>query len=71
MKNKKAVKVKQTVVFRYTSVCCDAPGKKPALVRTSEDRAANRYSEGSLGHWRCSKCERSCKVKRSRDVKEA
>jgi|WetSurMetagenome_2_1015567.scaffolds.fasta_scaffold603063_2 hypothetical protein len=67
-KKKKSVKGNKVAgaVFVYTSVCCGKPAKKPALVWTPEDRAARKYSEGSLGHWRCSNCERPCKVTRSR-----
>lgn len=71
MSKKKKVAFKKSVgaVFKYTSVCCNAPAKKPELIRTAEDRAAGKFSEGSLGHWRCGQCERPCKVTRSR-VKE-
>ena len=46
-------------VFNYTSVCCNEPAQKPALVRTEE-------ATGTLGHWRCGKCSKGCKVKRSK-----
>lgn len=63
-KKKKIVKSKKVAgaVFVYTSVCCGKAAKKPALVATPE-------KEGTLGHWRCTNCERPCKVTRSR-VKE-
>jgi hypothetical protein len=46
-------------VFNYTSTCCNEPAQKPALVRTEE-------ATGTLGHWRCGKCSKGCKVKRSK-----
>jgi hypothetical protein len=44
------------VVFNYTSKCC-------------EDRKENKFSECNLGHWRCTKCGKGCKVSRTK-VKE-
>lgn len=55
----KAVKVNVKKVFNYMSVCCKEPATKPALVRTEE-------ADGHLGHWRCTKCHRNCKVTRSK-----
>lgn len=53
-------------VFIYTSVCCNAPATKEAVIRKEEDRKANKYSEMSLGKWKCSKCGRNAKVTRSK-----
>ena len=59
-KNSKSVpKLGVSKVFVYTSVCCNEPAQKPALVRTEE-------ATGTLGHWRCGKCSKGCKVKRSK-----
>lgn len=70
MKNKKGKKklpkVALKIVFNYTSVCCGEPGKKPTVRRSEEDRAENKFSECGLGTWRCTKCGKKCKVKRSK-----
>lgn len=66
-KKKKAVVAKR--VFNYTSECCGELAKKPPVERSTADRKENKYSECGLGHWHCTKCSKSCKVKRSR-VKE-
>ena len=59
-KNSKSVpKLGVSKVFVYTSVCCNEPAQKPALVRTEE-------AAGTLGHWRCGKCSKGCKVKRNK-----
>ena len=52
-------------VFNYTSVCCEAPGKKPPVQRDPADIAENKYSECHLGRWHCTKCGRNCKVTRT------
>ena len=56
-------------MFNYTSECCGKPGRKPPVERNPADKAENKFSECALGSWRCSQCEKPCKVKRSR-VKE-
>lgn len=53
-------------VFEYTSVCCEAPAKKPPVVRTPEDVRENKFSESGLGKWRCTNCKKNAKVKRTR-----
>lgn len=56
---------KRSNVFVYTSVCCEAPAKKPAVARSPEDKRENKFSECSLGKWHCVKCGRNCKVTRT------
>jgi hypothetical protein len=56
-------------VFNYTSVCCEAPAKKPPVERSIEDITNGEFSQCHLGKWHCTKCQNGCKVKRSR-VKE-
>jgi hypothetical protein len=56
-------------VFNYTSICCNQPARKPPVQRADVDIAEGKYSECGLGHWTCSQCEKSCKVKRTR-IKE-
>ena len=59
-KNKKTKRVNVVdAVFNYTSVCCSKPAKKQALTKTEE-------AQGTLGHWRCTNCERPTKVTRSK-----
>ncbi len=58
--------VKSGPVFNYTSECCSKPGKKSPCERSKADREASKFSESPLGSWRCSQCEKPCKVKRSR-----
>lgn len=53
-------------VFNYTSKCCEAPAKKPPVIRTPEDRRENKFSESNLGHWRCTKCGKATKVTRAK-----
>ena len=68
-KNKKKVKLAPVVrkqSFVYTSVCCKKVAKKPPVERSAEDRAANEYSQCGLGMWKCTQCEKHCKVTRSR-----
>lgn len=55
-------------VYTYTSICCEAPAKKPPCERSVTDRKENKYSRAGLGHWRCTKCAAGCKVKRSKNA---
>lgn len=65
-KKKVTPNAKVVAVFTYTSVCCDAPAKKPPVERSASDRSESKYSECSLGKWDCVKCAKRCKVTRSR-----
>lgn len=66
-RNKKVPQVPLgTPVFKYTSVCCDAPAKKPPVRREAADTAEGKFSECGLGKWDCVKCGSRCKVKRSK-----
>lgn len=49
-------------VFLYTSVCCGELAKKTACLIDRSVKFEER--KASLGHWRCSKCHRACKVSR-------
>jgi hypothetical protein len=69
-KKVKIARIKLRQTFVYTSVCCEAPAKKPPVERSLEDFVSNEYSKCGLGVWRCTKCAKKCKVKRSR-VKES
>jgi len=70
-KKKKVQKSKPAgAVFVYTSECCKAPARKPAVQRSPEDRKENKFSECTLGHWRCSQCGKPAKVTRSKPNKE-
>ncbi len=69
-KNWKDITHKGKAVFVYTSVCCTAPAKKPAVVRSPEDKKAKEYSKCGLGVWRCTNCERVAKVTRSKNKEE-
>jgi hypothetical protein len=70
-RKKKNVKpqIKRAEVFIYTSICCNVKAKKPPVQRADADIAESKFSECGLGHWTCSQCEKSCKVKRTR-IKE-
>lgn len=63
-------------VFFYTSNCCSAQAKKPAL--TMQDgvgiagfgQVPKGENDGTgLGGWRCEKCGRPCKVSRHKREK--
>jgi hypothetical protein len=56
-------------VFLYTSTCHQAPATKGALEMPKgvgvKGFGEKPEAEGSLGSWRCSQCNRPCKVTRS------
>ena len=69
-KKKPALVIKRRgIVFNYTSVCCEAPAKKPPVERSIDDITNGEFSQCHLGKWHCTKCGRNCKVKRTR-IKE-
>jgi hypothetical protein len=53
-------------VFAYTSVCHDAPAKKEPCVPNYSVEFKER--KANLGSWRCSQCNKPCKVKRTKRV---
>lgn len=71
---KKPNRVPRTVtakdaVFTYLSICCTAPTEKPACAVDKGQivgvyLGAKPAGEGSLGHFRCTQCRKSCKVTR-------
>jgi hypothetical protein len=72
---KKPNRVPRTVtakdaVFVYTSLCCSAATEKPACA-VEKGQVIGTYlgakptGEGTLGHFRCTTCRKSCKVSRS------
>lgn len=70
-KAKKPAIVKAVVaVNQYTSKCCNAPAKKPALQALSDWKSAKISDFGGLGHWRCTVCSKSCVVSRSKKSQE-
>ena len=72
MSKKKVKKQKQNgAVFVYTSMCCKAIARKPAVVRSPEDVKERKFSECTLGHWRCSQCGKPCKVTVSKPERES
>jgi len=66
MSKKNRVAQPKKTTFIYTSVCCGQPAHKPPVQRSKEDKAENKFSTCSLGHWKCSVCEKNCKVTRSK-----
>jgi hypothetical protein len=54
--------------FAYFSCCCNEVAKKTPLLaanRITQPRlGAAPEAEGTLGSWRCSKCNKSCKCTR-------
>jgi hypothetical protein len=54
--------------FAYFSVCCNEVAKKTPLVAanriTQTYLGAKPEAEGTLGSWRCSKCNKPCKCTR-------
>jgi len=64
-KGQKPVAVKSPT-RAYTSVCCSAPAQKPRCgkVESMQDAETKRLKEVSkgLGKWRCSACNKPCKV---------
>lgn len=72
MSKKKTKQKKQAgAVFVYTSTCCKVPARKPAVQRSPEDIRERKYSECTLGHWRCTNCGKPCKVTVSKPEKES
>ena len=73
-KVRKNKKIPQAVAvnpaFKYTSVCCESPAKKPPVRRDPADITENKFSECGLGKWDCQKCGKRCKVKRSKFKEE-
>lgn len=49
-------------VFIYASSCCNALAKKPSVTESAKENE----SKGTLGSWRCSTCNKSCSVTRSK-----
>lgn len=57
-------------VYQYISECHDAPSSKAPCERKPDDRAEKKFSEASLGSWRCSVCKHPCKVRRRKNKPE-
>lgn len=63
--------------FTYFSVCCAVPANKPPCLSAGcktvfEDgiqvtRANKEAENGSLGSWRCGKCNKPCAVNRQKN----
>lgn len=70
-KNKTRNKKQGSASFVYNSICCKQLARKPAVIRSEEDKKERKYSECGLGHWRCSQCGKPCKVTVSKPEKES
>lgn len=56
--------VKRGPAKQYISLCCSLPANKPALVKPEGGRRDEKAADQKgLGHWRCSGCRKSCKVR--------
>jgi hypothetical protein len=51
-------------VFAYVSACCNAVAEKPACERDLDDKKSHKFSEATLGSWRCGRCKKPTKVTR-------
>lgn len=47
--------MKRVVTRLYISACCSVRANKPACSKSEK-------ADSTLGHWRCGKCKRPCKV---------
>lgn len=67
-KKKKASAPRKVAVAQnnYTSKCCNAPAKKPALVSTSDWKDPKATAAAGLGKFRCGECGKRCVVSRSK-----
>ena len=67
---KKVIKTVPTLkgepVFIYVSSCCGERAEKTPCVKVDKKSAETQ----GLGHFRCPKCRKSCKVQRVRNAKE-
>lgn len=59
---KNTIRQKKQPVNNYFSQCCSVLADKEPCARQPEDVKAGKFSESTLGKWRCSKCRKSCKV---------
>lgn len=66
-RNFPVAKAKRDPVFIYLCDCHGEQAKKTPCERRIDDKHAGKYSETSLGTWRCSVTKRKCKVKRHRN----
>lgn len=71
MKNTKMSKGSPT--FNYFSKCCEVRAEKEPCAKKPEDKKTGKWSESTLGHWRCTNCGKPCKVNRTKreEVKRA
>ena len=64
MRKPNKVSLKGEPTFLYLSVCCNERADKPPCTKVDKKAALTN----SLGSWRCKKCNKSCKVSRSKNV---
>lgn len=62
--SKKVAPVVKEPVFTYTSLCCGERATKTPCVAVDKKAAL----EQGLGTFRCSKCRKACKCKRTKNA---